>query len=106
MKETVLEVKDLSASYRKTTVLHDVNFSVQRGSLTGIIGPNGAGKSTLIKTILELHPALNGTVKFFYESYNKAKKRIGYVLQRGQGDGNFPLIAWNFGTLGCKVQCA
>lgn len=104
MKETVLEVKDLSASYRKTIVLHDVNFSVQRGSLTGIIGPNGAGKSTLIKTILELHPALNGTVKFFNESYNKVKKRIGYVPQRGSVDWDFPTDAWDVVTMGLYGQ--
>ncbi len=104
MKEIVLEVKDLSASYRKTTVLHDVNFSVQRGSLTGIIGPNGAGKSTLIKTILELHPALTGTVKFFNEPYNKVKKRIGYVPQRGSVDWDFPTDALDVVTMGLYGQ--
>ncbi|MES0857844.1 ATP-binding cassette domain-containing protein, partial [Geobacillus sp. G4] len=45
MAEAVLQVENLSASYRKNTVLFDVNFVVQAGSLVGIVGPNGAGKS-------------------------------------------------------------
>ena len=52
----VLHVERLSAAYRKNTVLNDVSFSIQQGSLTSIVGPNGAGKSTLIKTLLGLHP--------------------------------------------------
>ena len=54
----VLQVERLSAAYRKNTVLNDVSFSIQQGSLTSIVGPNGAGKSTLIKTVLRLHPRL------------------------------------------------
>ena len=86
VSETVLEVKQLAAAYRKNTVLHDVHFDIQAGSLTGIVGPNGAGKSTLIKTVLNLHPSLSGTVRFFRSSLNKEKKRIGYVPQRGSVD--------------------
>ncbi|MFZ2463365.1 MAG: manganese ABC transporter ATP-binding protein, partial [Caldibacillus thermoamylovorans] len=43
MNEVVLEVKNLTAAYQKNTVLRDVNFQVEAGSLTGIVGPNGAG---------------------------------------------------------------
>ena len=56
----VLHVDRLCAAYRKNTVLNDVSFSIQQGSLTSIVGPNGAGKSTLIKTLLGLHPNLSG----------------------------------------------
>ena len=31
MKETVIDVKDLSIGYEKRVVLHDLNFSVSRG---------------------------------------------------------------------------
>lgn len=100
MEEAVLRVEDLSASYRKNTVLHDVSFEVKPGSLTGIVGPNGAGKSTLIKTILNLHPALTGAVTFFGSSFKKAKKRIGYVPQRGSVDWDFPTNALDVVTMG------
>lgn len=33
------------------TVLHDINFSLQKGEKLGILGRNGAGKSTLIRLI-------------------------------------------------------
>ncbi|MGM8211200.1 metal ABC transporter ATP-binding protein [Virgibacillus sp. W0430] len=104
MNETVLTVKDLAAAYRKNTVLHDINFEVQAGSLTGIVGPNGAGKSTLIKTILNLHPTLSGTVSFYGKSFKKAKKRIGYVPQRGSVDWDFPTNALDVVLMGLYGQ--
>ena len=33
------------------TVLHDINFTLQKGEKLGILGRNGAGKSTLIRLI-------------------------------------------------------
>lgn len=104
MATPILQVDNLSASYRKNTVLHDINFEVEQGSLTGIVGPNGAGKSTLLKTILDLHPVLTGTVKFFGHSFNKAKKRIGYVPQRGSVDWDFPTNALDVVTMGLYGQ--
>ncbi|MCF3943514.1 metal ABC transporter ATP-binding protein [Oceanobacillus alkalisoli] len=100
MNEVVLNVNNLFASYRKTNVLHSINIDVHAGSLTGIIGPNGAGKSTLIKTILNLHPPLTGSVKFFNEPFRKAKRRIGYVPQRGAVDWDFPTDALDVVTMG------
>lgn len=100
MTEAVLKVENLSASYRKNTVLYDVNFEVKTGSLTGIVGPNGAGKSTLIKTLLDLHPTLTGSVKFFGSSFKKEKKRVGYVPQRGSVDWDFPTNALDVVTMG------
>lgn len=96
----VLQVRDLAASYRKNTVLHDVSFQVEAGTLTGIVGPNGAGKSTLIKTLLELHPSLSGEVKFFGSTLSKVKNKIGYVPQRGSVDWDFPTHALDVVMMG------
>ena len=104
MEKPILQVENLSASYRKNTVLYDIDFEVERGSLTGIVGPNGAGKSTLLKTILDLHPALTGSVKFFGHSFSDAKKRIGYVPQRGSVDWDFPTDALDVVTMGLYGQ--
>ncbi|MBD8069590.1 metal ABC transporter ATP-binding protein [Bacillus sp. PS06] len=100
MSDTVLTVHHLAAAYRKNTVLNDVNLEIEAGSLTGIVGPNGAGKSTLIKTMLNLHPALSGTVSFFGSPLNKVKSRIGYVPQRGSVDWDFPTDALDVVTMG------
>lgn len=100
MSKAVLKVENLSASYRKNTVLKDVNFQVKQGSLTGIVGPNGAGKSTLIKTLLQLHPHLTGKVDFFGLPFKKAQQVIGYVPQRGSVDWDFPTNALDVVLMG------
>ncbi|WP_062048979.1 metal ABC transporter ATP-binding protein [Bacillus sp. JCM 19034] len=100
MQKTVLNVEKLAASYRKNTVLYDVNLEVKAGTLTGIVGPNGAGKSTLLKTILNLHPALAGTVTYFGSPLKKVKHRVGYVPQRGSVDWDFPTDALDVVSMG------
>ncbi|GAB6930983.1 manganese ABC transporter ATP-binding protein MntB [Paenibacillus sp. JCM 10914] len=97
---SVLQVKDLSASYRKNKVLRSVNFQVEQGSLTSIVGPNGAGKSTLLKVMLELHPKLSGNVSFFGSTLAKTKTRVGYVPQRGSVDWDFPTNALDVVMMG------
>lgn len=104
MNESVIEVDNISAAYRKNTVLYHVNFCVTAGTLTGIVGPNGAGKSTLIKVMLNLHPALSGNVRFYGEPFHKVKKRIGYVPQRGSVDWDFPTTALDVVTMGLYGQ--
>ena len=100
----VLHVEDLSAAYRKNTVLNDVSFSIEQGSLTSIVGPNGAGKSTLIKTVLGLHPRLAGSISFFGSSLKQVKARVGYVPQRGSVDWDFPTNALDAVMMGMYGQ--
>lgn len=100
MSQHVIKVKNLSAAYRKNTVLAQINFIVKEGSLTGIVGPNGAGKSTLIKTMLQLHPSLTGEISFYNKDFKKIKKRIGYVPQRGSVDWDFPTTALDVVMMG------
>lgn len=100
----VLEVNQLSVAYRKNTVLSDVSFAIQQGSLTSIVGPNGAGKSTLIKALLELHPSLSGEVAFFGSSLKKVKSKVGYVPQRGSVDWDFPTDALDVVLMGMYGQ--
>lgn len=99
-----LKVEQLSAAYRKTLVLEDVQFEVEKGSLTGIVGPNGAGKSTLIKSILNLHPPVIGKVSFFGEPLKNVKRRISYVPQRGNVDWDFPTNALDVVLMGLYGQ--
>ncbi len=41
---------------RPAPILHDLGFSVQAGTLTGLLGPNGSGKTTLLRAICGLVP--------------------------------------------------
>jgi ABC transport system ATP-binding/permease protein len=76
---------DLTVQVGKQTLLDDVSFAVQEGSLVGVIGPSGCGKSTLIKAITGLRPANQGHVRYdgrsLYEEYANLRYRIGMVPQ-------------------------
>ncbi len=50
----VLDVRHLTAHYPSGDGVHDVSFSVRRGSFTVITGPIGSGKSTLLRALLGL----------------------------------------------------
>ncbi len=53
----MLEVKNASVSFGKSTVLHPLSLTLETGRLTVVVGPNGAGKSTLLKVLTgELTP--------------------------------------------------
>ncbi|HVK02953.1 MAG TPA: metal ABC transporter ATP-binding protein [Armatimonadaceae bacterium] len=85
-----VSVRDLTVAYDEKPVLWDADLDIPAGSLAAIIGPNGAGKSTLIKAILGLVPAAAGTVRLFGEPYERVRKSVGYVPQRGSVDWDFP----------------
>jgi ABC-2 type transport system ATP-binding protein len=87
---SVLDVQELTKSYKKgfipksVRVLHGVNFSLKRGSITGFLGGNGAGKTTTIKCILGLAFPDSGKVTYFGEPAlnREIKKRIGFLPER------------------------
>ena len=47
----MLEVKNISFSYHKKTVLDSIEFNVEKGAHLSVIGESGSGKSTLLKLI-------------------------------------------------------
>lgn len=61
----VVETTNLSHSYGRHRVLHDVDLQVERGRIYGLIGPNGAGKSTLLGSLLGLVRPQQGSIRLF-----------------------------------------
>src|SRR5215207_3441557 len=60
----LLEVSNLSKSFRGLRALQAVNLYVDSGEILGVIGPNGAGKTTLFNCLSGyLHPT-EGSVIF------------------------------------------
>lgn len=48
---TLLEVTDVSRSFRGVRAVDGVSLTVEEGSIQGIIGPNGAGKTTFFNIV-------------------------------------------------------
>lgn len=63
-QDQILHVENLRKTFGGITAVDDVDFSVEKGTITGLIGPNGAGKSTTFDLITGVQNPDNGTVKF------------------------------------------
>lgn len=58
----MIEISQVSKSYRDTIVVDDVTLRLPARGITSIIGPNGAGKSTLLSMVSRLLPMCKGRV--------------------------------------------
>ncbi len=55
MEEKILQVKDLSVSFRgKVRAVNGVSFSIRRGETFALVGESGCGKSTTARAIMRL----------------------------------------------------
>ena len=58
----MLEIKNISFTYLKDTVIKDVSFTISKGKNIAIIGESGCGKSTLLKLIYGLYDLDEGEI--------------------------------------------
>ena len=59
----MVNLDNLTVSYRQHPALHHISGQFASGSLTAVVGPNGSGKSTLLKSIMGLLPLGGGRVE-------------------------------------------
>ena len=57
----MITVSGLTKKYGERTVVDDVSFALEPGTVTGFLGPNGAGKTTTMRMVTGLVPASAGT---------------------------------------------
>lgn len=57
-----LTVRNACVGYSQRTVLNDVSFSLDQGTLCCLLGANGSGKTTLMRTILGVLPLQSGEI--------------------------------------------
>ena len=83
MKDTILEINNLTKYYGKVKGVENLSLKLEKGEIFGFIGPNGAGKSTTIRAVLNLINKTSGEVIFNGKVLDKddveAKKEIGYL---------------------------
>jgi urea transport system ATP-binding protein len=86
----MLQVKNLSAAYGQSEVLHGIDFEVQPGEIVALVGRNGMGKSTLMKSLIGVMPAragqimVNGTDVASLPSHQRVARGLAYVPQGRQ----------------------
>ncbi|MCF3110788.1 ABC transporter ATP-binding protein/permease [Niabella sp. CC-SYL272] len=85
--DTVLAFQHVSFSYPDgKSVLHDINFKLQRGKTYALVGPTGGGKSTTAALIARLYDPTEGMVLLNGQDIRtytaeERTREIGFILQ-------------------------
>src|SRR4030095_7791322 len=95
--DTILDIRNLSKTYQggghTLTVLHDINFSVEKGSTVSIVGPSGSGKTTLLGLCAGLDRSSEGSVELNHvkldplsedERAQLRNRYVGFIFQNFQ----------------------
>ncbi|MDM5433451.1 ABC transporter ATP-binding protein [Bacillus hominis] len=83
MQQSSIILRDVSKSFGKKEVLHNLSLQIEKAEIFGLVGPSGSGKTTLIKMIAGINESTTGDVMVFntnMPNLNKMK-RIGYMAQ-------------------------
>src|SRR5882672_10511836 len=83
-----LELKNVNKSFGGSSVLKDVNLSIEKGEFVAIVGFSGAGKTTLINLITGLLKPDSGTARLNDLEITEPGPDRGIVFQ------NYSLLPW------------
>ena len=92
LKITGLE-KTYTSGNKELTVLHDINFDVDKGQTFSIVGPSGSGKTTLLGLCAGLDQPTSGQVELCGQNLNNMtqderaqlrNKEVGFIFQNFQ----------------------
>lgn len=113
MKNTKIEVKDLSLYYGEKQALKNISLEIPRNKVTALIGPSGCGKSTFLRCINRMNdliPSVKITGQMLVEGidiYDKnvdvvnIRKKIGMVFQKSNP---FPKSIYENVAYGPKIN--
>jgi len=82
---TLLSLTDVHTYYGESHILEGVSLEIEAGEVVALVGRNGVGKTTTIRTILQLTPPREGTVRFKdeeiagEETHEVARRGIGWI---------------------------
>jgi ABC-2 type transport system ATP-binding protein len=87
----MIESKNLTKSFGGRTVVNDVSFRVEPGTVTGFLGANGAGKTTTLRMLSGLSEPDSGQAVVLggrYRDLANPGRRVGILLDAAaQHDG-------------------
>jgi len=72
----VIEFKNVSKSFGKVEVLHDIDLAIEKKEVVVIVGPSGSGKSTLLRCINGLEIITSGELIVNDISLPQKKRQI------------------------------
>jgi iron complex transport system ATP-binding protein len=71
----LINAQSLSLAYDKQTIVHELNLSIEAGTITALIGPNGCGKSTLLRGLSRLLMPTKGNVHLEGQDIHRMKAK-------------------------------
>ncbi len=95
----MLKVANLTFSYPRKEVFHDISFEAVNGEFICLLGPNGAGKTTLFKTLLSLLEPDSGEITIDGVSISSMRERerarkVAYIPQEASKVFNHTVKAY------------
>jgi peptide/nickel transport system ATP-binding protein len=92
----LLDVRGLSATYGRKTVLSDLTFNVPAHQCVAVVGMSGSGKTTLARCLVGLHPTWTGDTTFAGQPLTAGvRRRSSDQLRRIQYVSQNPYLALN-----------
>ena len=80
---SLLEVEDVETYYGESHILEGVSLEVEEGEVVALVGRNGVGKTTTLRSVLQLTPPREGSVR--YRDEELVGMRTHEVADRGVG---------------------
>lgn len=72
----MLEIKNISVSFKDKNVLQNLNLEIEEGIILGILGKNGAGKTTLFESLYQSQK-YNGEI--LWQNQKLLRENISYL---------------------------
>lgn len=80
----MLKLNNLCKSFKKTKVVDNLSFTVDKGEIVGLLGENGAGKTTTLRMISTMLEISEGEIKVNHidvkSDPEKVRKEIGILF--------------------------
>ena len=80
----IITLENVKKVYDDETVLHDINFELEKGKFYTLLGPSGCGKTTILRLIAGFADATEGVIKINGETVNAIpanRRKVNTVFQ-------------------------